>query len=59
MLKGENVLYASADSIRETLDYDFGQEKNFSYKDLDINEAITHIARFISGIWQIHAFGEG
>ena len=45
VLKGETVLYASADSIRETLDYDFGQEKNFSYKDLNI--------------WQIHAFGEG
>ena len=59
VLKGETVLYASADSIRETLDYDFTQEKNFIYKDLNINEAITHIAKFISGIWQIHAFGEG
>ena len=59
VLKGETVLYASADSIRETLDYDFGQEKNFSYKDLNIHDAITHIANFISGIWQIHAFGEG
>lgn len=59
ILKGETVLYASADSIRETLDYDFVQEKNFSYKDLNINDAITHIAKFISGIWQIHAFGEG
>lgn len=59
VLKGETVLYASAGSIRETLDYDFTQEKNFSYKDLNINEAITHIAKFISGLWQIHAFGEG
>lgn len=59
VLKGETVLYASADSIRETLDYDFSQEKNFSYKDLNIDEAIKHIANFISGIWQIHAFGEG
>ena len=59
VLKGEPVLYASAGSIRETLDYDFNQEKNFSYKDLNINEAISHIAKFISGIWQIHAFGEG
>lgn len=59
VLKGETVLYASADSIRETLDYDFLQEKNFSYKNLNINEAITHIAKFISGIWQIHVFGEG
>ena len=59
VLKGETVLYASADSIRETLDFDFMQEKNFSYKDLNINDAITHIAKFISGVWQIHAFGEG
>lgn len=59
VLKGETVLYSSADNIRETLDYDFGQEKSFSYKNLNINEAITHIAKFISGIWQIHAFGEG
>ena len=59
VLKGDTVLYASADSIRETLDYDFAQEKSFSYKDLNINDAITHIAKFISGIWQIHAFGEG
>lgn len=59
VLNGETVLYASADSIRETLDYDFGQEKNFSYKDLNTTDAIRHIAKFISGIWQIHAFGEG
>ncbi len=59
VLKGETVLYASADSIRETLDYDFREEKNFNYKDLNINDAISHMAKFISGVWQIHAFGEG
>lgn len=59
VLSGETVLYASAGSIRETLDYDFNQEKNFSYKNIGTNDAIAHIARFISGIWQIHAFGEG
>ena len=59
VLKGGTVLYASADSIRETLDYDFREEKNFNYKDLNINDAISHMAKFISGVWQIHAFGEG
>lgn len=59
VLKGDTVLYSSAGSIRETLDYDFAQEKNFIYRDLNINEAIKHISNFISGIWQIHAFGEG
>ena len=59
VLKGATVLYASAGSIRETLEYDFSQEKIFDYKNLNIDEAIIHIARFVSGIWQIHAFGEG
>jgi len=59
VLKGATVLYASAGSIRETLEYDFSQEKIFDYKGLNIDEAIKHIARFVSGIWQIHAFGEG
>ena len=59
VLKGATVLYASAGSIRETLEYDFSHEKIFDYKNLNIDEAIRHIARFVSGIWQIHAFGEG
>ncbi len=59
ILKGQTVIYASAESIRETLSYDFMQEKNFNYQDLNIDEAIKHIAKFVSGIWQIHAFGEG
>ena len=59
VLKGATVLYASAGSIRETLEYDFSQEKIFDYKNLNIDEASRHIARFVSGIWQIHAFGEG
>lgn len=59
VLKGETVLYASAGSIRETLDYDFAQEKKFSYQNLPLTEAVNHIAQFVSGLWQIHAFGEG
>ena len=59
VLKGATVLYASEGRIRETLENDFSQEKIFDYKNLNIDEAIRHIARFVSGIWQIHAFGEG
>ena len=59
VLKGDTVMYASFDSIRATLDYDFSQEKNFSYEGLTIDEAVRHIAKFTSGIWQIHPFGEG
>lgn len=59
VLKGETVMYASYDSIRDTLDYDFAQEKNFSYEGLSLKEAVCHISKFTSGIWQIHPFGEG
>jgi fido (protein-threonine AMPylation protein) len=59
VLKGETVLYASADSLKATLEYDFEQERKFSYKGLNEQEIIEHIAHFISNLWQIHIFGEG
>jgi fido (protein-threonine AMPylation protein) len=59
VLNGETVLYASADSLRATLEYDFEQERKFSYKGLSEQEIIEHIAHFISNLWQIHIFGEG
>jgi fido (protein-threonine AMPylation protein) len=59
VLDGKTVFYASADNISATLDYDFKEEKNFKYKGLSKRETVEHIVKFISGIWQIHAFGEG
>jgi fido (protein-threonine AMPylation protein)/DNA-binding HxlR family transcriptional regulator len=59
VLNGETVLYGSAESLKETLEYDFEQEKKFSYKGLSQQEVIEHIAYFISYLWQIHIFGEG
>lgn len=59
VLDNASVLYASADMIGSTLDYDFSQERNFSYVNMSPIEAIQHIASFISDIWQIHPFGEG
>lgn len=59
VLNGETVYYASYDSIRETLEYDFGQEKQFSYQTVSVEDAVKHIASFTSGIWQIHPFCEG
>jgi fido (protein-threonine AMPylation protein) len=58
-LNGNTVFYASYDSIRETLDYDFVQEKHFSYEQLSMEESVRHIAKFTAGIWQIHPFCEG
>ena len=59
VLDGETVLYAGADNLRATLEYDFEQEKKFDYKGLNTQQIIEHIAHFISDLWQIHIFGEG
>jgi fido (protein-threonine AMPylation protein)/DNA-binding transcriptional ArsR family regulator len=59
VLNGETVLYGSAESLKETLEYDIEQEKKFSYRGLSQQEIIEHIAQFITYFWQIHVFGEG
>ena len=59
VLGGATVIYGSASELRATLEYDFSQEKEFSYKELSMDEIIHHLAVFISRLWQIHIFGEG
>ena len=59
VLDGATVMYGSASELRATLEYDFSQEKDFSYKGLSIEESIHHLALFVSRLWQIHIFGEG
>ena len=59
VLNGATILYGSATELRATLDYDFSEEKKFSYKNLSMDEIIHHLAVFISRLWQIHVFGEG
>lgn len=59
VLNGDTVIYADWNSIKETLDYDFSTEKQFSYEGLSVDEAVKHLAKFASDIWQIHPFSEG
>lgn len=59
VLKGETVYYAACGTIEETLRYDFTQEHNYSYANRSSVDIAHHIARFVSGIWQIHPFSEG
>ena len=59
VLDGNTVLYGSASELLATLEYDFSQEKNYSYKGLTMEEIIHHLAIFISRLWQIHIFSEG
>lgn len=59
VLRGDAVLYGRWQDLRMTLDYDIEQEKQFDYKGLSLAEVVEHLAKFISGIWQIHPFREG
>lgn len=59
VLDGATVLYGSATELRATLEYDFSVEREFSYRNLSMDEIIHHLAVFISRLWQIHVFGEG
>ncbi len=59
VLDGASVLYGSATELKATLEYDLSQEKQFSYRNLSMDEIINHLAIFISRLWQIHVFSEG
>ncbi len=59
VLDGDTVIYADWNSIRDTLDYDFATEKQFSYEGLSVEASVRHLAKFASDIWQIHPFCEG
>ena len=59
VLNGDTVIYSSYENIKDALEYDFEQERQFSYKDLNFDDSIKHICRFISNIWQVHPFCEG
>lgn len=59
VLELDTVNYQNWEDLRRSLDYDIEQERNYSYKDLSNDEIVAHITKFVSGLWQIHAFGEG
>lgn len=42
VLNGATVLYGSASELRATLEYDFSEEKKFSYKNLNMDQIIHH-----------------
>ena len=59
VLEGDTVNYLNFEDLHRAIDYDLEQERQFSYKGVSQDTMITHISRFVSGLWQIHAFGEG
>ena len=59
VLEGDTVDYLNWEDLRRALDYDIEQERNFSYKGITNDQLVAHITKFVSGLWQIHPFGEG
>lgn len=59
VLESDTVNYQNWEDLRRSIDYDIAQERDFSYKGLSNDEIVVHITKFVSGLWQIHAFGEG
>ncbi len=59
VLDNRSVLYSSAPMISAAIIHDFDREKNFSYQGLSRKQIVSHIADFISGLWEIHPFYEG
>jgi len=59
VLDGDTVDYQSWELIEESLKYDFNEEKNINYLELNKEEFVERITEFTSRVWQIHPFCEG
>ncbi len=59
VLDGDTVNYLNWEDLGRAIEYDIAQEKDFSYRGISTDAIIEHIVRFVSGLWQIHAFCEG
>jgi len=59
VLEGDTVLYLNWEDLRRAISYDLEQERAYTYKGKLPDEMISHLTRFVSGLWQIHAFAEG
>ncbi|MBR3535316.1 MAG: Fic family protein [Oscillospiraceae bacterium] len=59
VLDGASVHYGNSLEIKEMLEYDLRQEKEYEYRMDNVSAIIPHLAKFVAGLWQIHAFGEG
>ena len=59
VLRGDTVLYGRSQDLRMALEYDMEQERQFDYSGLNMGQVVEHLAKFVSGIWQIHPFREG
>ena len=59
VLEYESVNYLNWEDLQRAVEYDIEQERQYSYQGVSSDEFIKHLTRFVSGLWQIHPFGEG
>jgi len=59
VLNNQTVSYTDFEMIKDTLIWDFDQEKAKDYSGKSKEDIAHEVMNFISGIWQIHPFREG
>ena len=59
VLDGDTVTYGNAYNLDTCVDNLLRQESLTQYRQLNEEEAVWHIARFISSLWVLHPFSEG
>lgn len=59
ILNGDTVVYCDYSRINDYLIYDFSEERQEDYKELNASDKIISISNFTSCIWQVHPFMEG
>ena len=59
ILNGNTVVYCDYNRIRDYLIYDFSDERQEDYKELNTSDKIISISNFTSCVWQVHPFMEG
>ena len=59
VLRGDSLLYGRWQDLRMAIEYDLDQERGFDYTGLNKDQMVEHLAKFVSGLWQIHPFCEG
>ena len=59
VLGGRSVQYADFSQIKDTLEYDFGEEARRTRRYPLTEKDVDSIAQFISRVWQTHPFREG
>lgn len=59
VLDGDSVTYGNAYGLESSVQNLIRVESFYSYRNLDEEETVGHVARFVSRIWQAHPFSEG